>query len=219
MHQWAADCDIKKAVNALRVAAAVGQVEKGSLTPKMFDDFVSWLSRSELKHWQCLRCAALVAVGASSELRITELWLLRVGDATQLRHDPSSDQLLVMRINKDHRVERDCSYDKQIQATVGSVLEAWSVFAQAEAWRTFLPTRQIGKILAEALQNAATALEWPTGFLWGQTNVMRITGAAQIENRVGDILREWFSGQSAQVFHSYARPLESRKRARAPSDL
>ena len=30
---------------------------------------------------------------------------------------------------------------------------------------------------------------------------MRITDAAQIDSRVGDILREWLSGQSVQVFH------------------
>ena len=45
----------------------------------------------------------------------------------------------------------------------------------AEAWGIFLP-RDIGKILAEALQSAVT-----TGFLY--------------------ILREWHSGQSVQVFH------------------
>lgn len=206
--QFAGDADIIKATEAVEKSAAACRVDKGTLTQNMLEELLEWLLHSQ-ESQDASAVHLAVFVGFAAELRVSELKLLRVGDLQPMAED-AKHCLIFLRQNKAGKTN---TTTKPAPISVLELVREWCRKNGLEHGNFLFP-RAIKPLLTSALERASLALNWPKGFLWHPTHVLRISGAAGIKGEVEEVLQHFFSGQSAAVFRHYARPLENRKRGR-----
>jgi hypothetical protein len=194
---------IQKATKAIKLAARDFKIDKGCVTPDMFEQL---MDLTEDRQTWCAFGIAFVAA-----LRVNELQLLRVGD---LQPNTSVNLSLTLRSNKSGK-------EKVTNKTVPLDIEPyWEAACKGRKKGELLFKEEKGKLciakkMQETLRTASDELDWPSGLAWGGTHCLRIGGDAEIQRRVHETLCTFAARQAPSTFKMYTTPNSQRKRARS----
>ncbi len=153
--QRAGEKHVKLMVKGVAVAARSGQVPKGTMNQKMWEDFLTWC-KPMLSQEEFAETRRAVRLGVAGHLRWSEIRRLRGGDLKP--ESPESGSVCVLRICKTARAGKADMSEKLMTSAFRKTWEDETAGFAVGAW---LFKRDLASKVRDLLETAARALEWP----------------------------------------------------------
>jgi integrase len=211
---WADGEEYRAMAKAVAKAASDRKVDKGSFTEPMIVEIIGSAQKTLRKRcsWQNASSTqgkvvgALCGIGFLSQLRISQLMRMRVGDAG----DDESGGTLVVR--GDKRQGRTQVHVKPIDAACLEAIRAWEDNIKGKT--VYLFPQEAEKWLRALLRKREDEGLFPEGLDWSGIHTLRHGGVRRIREKAEELLTGMYSEQTPSTAKFYARPISTRKKRR-----